>query len=234
MVDFVGFESIEWGALVFRIKICGVRLEEDVRMAAGSGADAIGLNFFPKSVRFVDPQQESTKTLSRLAKESGLTRVGVFVNESVEAMAGIADSVGLDALQLHGDESIDVAEQLIQQGYDVIRAIKLPRGPLDVEAIDALAQPWADLGCHLLLDVDAGAAHGGSGKTLDWPSVAAWARAHPDLAWTLAGGLRPENVAESIRVAGAVSVDTASGAECPRGVKNAGRVAAFVAAADPS
>ena len=82
-----------------------------------------------------------------------------------------------------------------------------------------------------MLDVDAGAAHGGSGKTLDWPSVAAWAKVHPDVHWTLAGGLTPENVGEAIAASGAVSVDTASGVECPRGVKNEGRIHAFAAAA---
>lgn len=228
MVEFDGFESIAQVQTVFRIKICGVRLEQDVRAVEAAGGDAIGLNFFAPSVRFVDPAADQTRELSALAGRLGLLRVGVFVNESAASIQQIAESVDLDAIQLHGDETIDLARQISAAGMRVIRAIKLPKGPLAIDQIESLAAPWSQAGCHLLLDADAGAAHGGSGKTLNWPSVAAWAEQHRSLGWTLAGGLKPENVAEAIRVSGAVSVDTASGVECPKGVKNEGRIREFV------
>ncbi|WP_233902868.1 phosphoribosylanthranilate isomerase [Stieleria maiorica] len=218
-------------ATVFRTKICGVRLAEDVRAVEKSGGDAIGLNFFPQSVRYVDPSDPATGALSELAGRLGLLRVGVFVNESAVEMERIAGSVGLDAIQLHGDERLQTAASLRQAGWPVLRAIKLPRGPFAGELMRERAAPWIEIGCHLLLDVDAGAAHGGSGKTLDWPSVAAWAEANPSIGWTLAGGLKPENVRQAIDATGAVSVDTASGVECPRGVKNEARIRAFIAAA---
>ncbi|MCO8123025.1 phosphoribosylanthranilate isomerase [Stieleria sp. TO1_6] len=215
---------------MFRVKICGVRLDQDVAAVAAAGADAVGLNFFPPSVRYLDPQSNSTRELSQQAHTAGLLRVGVFVNQSAESMLTVADRVGLDAIQLHGDESIETAAVLLQRGQTVIRAIKLPKLPFDVELMERRSADWMLLGCHLLLDVDAGAAMGGSGKTLDWASVRAWAAAYPDVSWTLAGGLKPENVAAAIRATGAISVDSASGVECPKGVKNAERIAGFVAA----
>lgn len=215
---------------VFRIKICGVRLKKDVQAVEQSGGDAIGLNFFPPSIRYLDPALPTTRELSEAASELGLTRVGVFVNESPGRVIEIAERVGLDAIQLHGEEPLEVASDIIRRGWRVIRAIKLPRTPVDADAMDALITPWQDLGCHTLLDADAGASHGGSGKTLHWPSVRVWSERNPGGAWTLAGGLKPENIAEAIAATGARSVDTASGVECPRGAKNAGRVSDFISA----
>ncbi|OYP34461.1 phosphoribosylanthranilate isomerase [Rhodopirellula sp. MGV] len=212
---------------MFRIKICGVRLKSDIEAVGQSGADAIGLNFFPPSVRYVDPEATSTKDLSGAAQARSLLRVGVFVNESTETLKRIAQTVGLDVIQLHGDEPVGQATELIAGGWKVIRAIKLPRVELSPEEIDAIAAPWIQAGAHLLLDADAGAAHGGSGKTLHWESVKTWAATHPDWTWTLAGGLKPENIAEAVIATGAQSIDTASGVECPKGVKNAQRIQNF-------
>ncbi len=215
---------------MFRVKICGVRLKSDVEAVGRAGGDAIGLNFFPPSVRYVSP--ETAIELSTLARQLGLIRIGVFVNEPVESMMAIAQKVGLDAVQLHGDEAI---EDYAGVTLPKLRAIKLPRGKVSSQMIAAKADAWIAARYHVLLDVDAGAAHGGSGKTLDWPSVAAWAAANPGVAWTLAGGLTPENVAEAMRISTATSVDTAGGAEVEKGVKDEGRIAAFVrAAVDPN
>ena len=216
---------------MFRIKICGVRLEKDVRAVAASGADAIGFNFFPPSIRFVNPNTDSTAQLSNLGKDLGLLRVGVFVNESADFITAVVHRLGLDAVQLHGDEPPEIARALANRGCRVVRAIKLPKSKFDVDHLEKCSSEWVRLGCHLLLDVDAGAAHGGSGKTLDWSSVAAWSAKNSTVQWTLAGGLKPENVAEAIGASGALSVDTASGVECPRGVKNEARIRAFVTAA---
>lgn len=210
---------------MFRVKICGVRLESDLEAVEAAGGDAVGLNFFPPSVRYIAP--EIAIGLSARAKELGLMRIGVFVNEPVESMLAIAEDVGLDAVQLHGDEAVqDYAGVTLPK----LRAIKLPRGQVAAELIEAKADPWIAAGYHVLLDVDAGAAHGGSGKTLDWPSVAAWAAKNPGVAWTLAGGLTPENVAEAMRTSTATSVDTAGGAEVEKGVKDAVRIQSFIAA----
>lgn len=206
---------------MFHTKICGIRTLSDVQSVADCGADAIGLNFFPRSVRFIDAESDVAIGLSEAAQHAGLLRVGVFVNASVDVMGQIADRIGLDAIQLHGDEPIGITGQLASRTkLPLIRAIKLPTGPLEVAAIASLAVPWANAGCHLLLDADGGAAHGGSGKTLHWESVRRWAQRYANQSWTLAGGLNPRNIAEAISASGANSVDVASGVEKPRGKKS--------------
>ncbi|QDT11343.1 N-(5'-phosphoribosyl)anthranilate isomerase [Planctomycetes bacterium K23_9] len=236
---------------MFEIKICGVRLKSDidaVRAAcdgissthdASPNADAarrnhsvaVGLNFYPPSVRFIEPADPSSRSLSTAAQDAGLLRVGVFVNETAAAIQAVNSVVGLDAVQLHGDELIQTAIELIASGHSVIRAIKLPTVDLSVDLIEQRVAPWTEVGCHPLLDADAGAAHGGSGKTLDWSIVSAWAASHPDLAWTLAGGLNPDNVAAAITESTAKSIDTASGAEETRGIKSPSKIQAFFQAA---
>ncbi len=215
----------------FRVKICGVRLKRDVVAAGDSAADAIGLNFFPPSVRSLDPDQESTKELSERAVDLGLFRVGVFVNESAEHIRRVAEAVPLDAIQLHGDESVADARRIAQAGLLVIRAIKLPPTRLAVSAIDRAVGPWVDSGIWPLLDTDAGAAHGGSGRRLDWDALRSWAETRPEVHWTLAGGLGVDNISEAIRRSGACSVDVASGVESHRGEKSAGLIRTFAEAA---
>lgn len=216
--------------LVFKIKICGVRLTADIDAAASAGADAIGLNFFPPSIRYVNPNADETAQLSRHAAAAGLCRVGVFVNASPQQIAAINDAVGLDAIQLHGDESTATVADLASLGLPVIRAIKLPVVALTTNMIADACAPWIDLDCQVLLDADAGAAHGGSGKCLDWSVVGEWAGSQLAAAWTLAGGLDEQNVAEAIQRSGARSVDTASGVEQPRGTKSSEKITAFVQA----
>lgn len=214
---------------MFHIKICGVRRPSDIEAVEQSGADAIGLNFFPPSVRYVDPDLESTRDLSALASAAGLFRVGVFVNESAERLSEIATSVGLDAIQLHGDEQPELIGRLRElSSLPLIRAIKLLKSEGHPAEIAAKVEPWLEAGCHLLLDADAGDAHGGSGRTLYWPAVRQWSDANPEVSWSLAGGLRPDNVAEAIRNSGARSVDTASGVEEPRGEKSQRLISRFV------
>lgn len=215
----------------FHIKICGVRIKSDIDAVARAGGDAIGLNFFPPSVRYVDPTDVATRELCDHGKSARLKTVGVFVNESAGSVGALARDLALDVIQLHGDETLeDVRMVRLVTSKPILRAIKLPTGPVSVEAIASMTQPWVLAGCDLLLDADAGASHGGSGKAIDWPSVRAWAEAYPRVNWTLAGGLTPENVAEAMKVSTAVSVDTAGGTEEPKGTKSASRIAAFVAA----
>jgi hypothetical protein len=82
---------------MFRIKICGVRCSADIAAVARADGDAIGLNFYPPSIRYVDPADPLTKQISIEARQQGLLRVGVFVNESAESIAEILSDIGLDA-----------------------------------------------------------------------------------------------------------------------------------------
>lgn len=220
--------------MMFEGKICGVRLKSDIQAVGTASSQAgksiaVGLNFYSASARYVDPYSAETSELSAAAARAGILRIGVFVHETPETIARIAHHVGLAAVQLHGDETVEEVDDLFELiDIDIIRAIKLPTGPISVEEIDEACHPWLEMGCSLLLDADAGSEHGGSGKTLDWPSIRSWADANPDIPWILAGGLNPENVAQAIEITGAKSVDTASGVEETRGVKSAEKIAEFV------
>lgn len=216
----------------FRIKICGVRRRESVEAVGASAADAVGFNFFPRSIRYADPALTKTAELSRVAASLGLLRVGVFVNESVDRILAVADAVGIDAVQLHGDEPESDVRQLSGGERPVIRAIKLPLSGLAAETIERAIRPWRSVPVSLLLDADGGGQHGGVGKRLDWDTIRGWSRDHPDVAWGLAGGLDVENVAEAVRRSGARAVDVASGVEAPRGTKSAHRVSRFASLAD--
>ncbi|MFK8114844.1 MAG: phosphoribosylanthranilate isomerase [Rubripirellula sp.] len=217
---------------MFHTKICGVQKASDIEAVIASAADAIGLNFFPPSVRYVDPKTIETAKLSRQASAGNLFRVGVFVNEPAEVIADIAAAVQLDAIQLHGDETPSTASRVkLITNLPVIRAIKLPTQNLTLAEIEERTKPWSEAGFHLLLDADAGKAHGGSGKTIDWAVVREWSHANPNVRWTLAGGLDVDNVAEAIRISGATSVDTASGVEELRGEKSLALIEQFASAA---
>ncbi|MFG0261679.1 MAG: phosphoribosylanthranilate isomerase [Novipirellula sp. JB048] len=205
---------------MFRIKICGVRFKSDVEAVFTAEADAVGFNFFPPSVRYLDPTAAATRELSTLAAARGLCRVGVFVNEPAAQVASIVAQVGLDAIQLHGDEPLADLAAYQNLGLPLFRAVKLPGGRLAAEQVERLARPWIEASCQILFDLDAGPIHGGSGKPLDWGGLQRWSAQHATLPWALAGGLRPENVAAAIEASGAKSVDVASGVESPRGQKS--------------
>lgn len=214
---------------MFHTKICGVKRAADIEAVSASGADAIGLNFYEPSVRFVDPNSRLAEELSAQAKSAGLLRVGLFVNEPVDSILKHAARLGIDAIQLHGDEDMSVVAELQQQtSIPILRAIKLPTGSLTVEMIEEKVGPWEQLSCQLLLDADAGAAHGGSGKELDWSAIRRWAQKHPAVRWALAGGLTPENIALAVQKSHAKSVDVASGVEMSRGEKSDRLILKFV------
>ncbi|EMI42101.1 phosphoribosylanthranilate isomerase [Rhodopirellula sp. SWK7] len=217
----------------FQIKICGVRSEADVHACESAGADCVGLNFYPQSIRYLAPHSAITKSINEAAKDAKIARVGLFVNEPVAAIRRVQDALQLDAVQLHGDETPAAARQLIDAGVAIIRAIRLSTMPQSPEQIQNAILPWADLPVTLLLDADAGVKFGGGGKQLDWPSIAAWNLDFPRLPgqpdWILAGGLHCDNVADAIRTSGTKRVDVASGVESPKGTKSAELIQKFVA-----
>ena len=232
--DFSEFNSnqmIFMIAPLFRIKICGVRCPEDVAAVAECGADAVGFNFYPKSIRYVGPQ--AITKLSEIAAKNRLLRVGVFVNETLDRLLATAASAELDAIQLHGDETIEFANAIkAASGLRIIRAIRLPKGVLSATSIETAADHWLEAGFRVLLDADAGPRFGGSGEALDWKSIGQWVSSRsPSIEWTLSGGLNTSNIGAAIRLTGADSIDVASGVESTRGVKDHRLIQSFVAAA---
>ena len=212
---------------MFRVKICGVRRISDLSAVAEAGADAVGLNFYRPSVRYLPP--EMAVDLSHEADERRLLRIGVFVDEPVDSVLAISDLVGLDFVQLHGHESLDDAQRLMDAGERVIRAIRLPVGRLEAIEVEERVAPWRDIECDLLLDADAGSQGGGAGLRLDWAAIGRWrSQFGVNDSWTLAGGLTPQTVAKAMSASGAKSVDVASGVEQPRGIKSAELIQSFM------
>lgn len=215
----------------FQTKICGVRTTADVVACAAAGADCVGLNFYPKSVRYVDPQNETTRSMNTAAADAGLHRVGLFVNESIDRVHEIASDLSLDSIQFHGDETRAEMTRMIDASYPVIRAIRLPTCQITPDEIQAHLQPLWRLPITFLLDADAGGQFGGGGRRLHWPSIAAWADKYDDSdrsRWILAGGLDAGCVRTAKSISTACRVDVASGVESPRGEKSAELIKKFV------
>jgi phosphoribosylanthranilate isomerase len=196
------------------IKICGVTTAKDAALAVAAGADAIGVNLWPGSKRYVAP--EAARAVLG-AVPAGVLKVGVFVDAPAAEVARRFDELGLDRAQLHGDErAVDFATFAPAR---LIRAVRVR----DAASFEAAAG-WNPALWLYDAFVDG---FGGGGVPAPWPLVARQAR-RPFL---LAGGLTPENVGAAIQATGPDGVDVASGVESRPGVKDPIKVAAFVAAA---
>ncbi len=209
------------GALV---KICGVTCVEDAIVCAELGADWIGLNFHPASPRSVLPDRAAAIVA---ALPPTTTAVGVFVDRPPAEVARIADEVGLDHVQLHGQESPEDLSRLAR--YRVIRAFRL-RPPDGWRPVADYLARTAELGCRpraVLVDAFVPGIAGGTGTAIDAALLDDW----PD--WPhliLAGGLDATNVAGRIAQVRPWMVDAASGVESSPGRKDPAAVAAFIRA----
>lgn len=196
------------------VKICGVTSAKDAAMAAELGADAVGVNFWPGSKRYVDPG-EAGPILAAIP--AGVLKVGVFVNASAEDVARHVFGLGLDRAQLHGDET--AADYATVDPLCILRAVRVR----DAGSF-AAEEGWKPA---LWLYDAFVEGFGGGGVAAPWPLIAERAQ-RPFL---LAGGLTPANVAEAIRATRPDGVDVSSGVERAPGVKDAAKLAAFIAAA---
>jgi phosphoribosylanthranilate isomerase len=192
------------------VKICGITRLEDAEAAVASGAAAIGFVFWPRSPRFIDPFRAARISA---ALPPFVMAVGVFVNQPVEYVNGVAAVARLGAVQLHGDEDVAVARAIVRP---IIKSFSVDGGTPDVSRWPARVMP--------LLDVDDPARRGGTGRTIDWSAAAAVARQRRVL---LAGGLTPENVAEAVARVRPFGVDVSSGVETAPGIKNPERLRAL-------
>ena len=207
-----------------RVKICGLRTLADVAAAAKAGAAYAGFNFFPKSPRSVAIAEALPLAL---AAPVGLAKVALVVDADDATLDAIVEALPLDMLQLHGHEPPDrVAEVRARYGLPVMKAV----GVADEGDLAALLD-YSLAADQILVDAKPpknAVLPGGNGLTFDWRLVAQRRWLRP---WMLAGGLTAENVAEAVRLTNARQVDVASGVESAPGVKDAGKVAAFVRAA---
>ena len=196
-----------------RIKICGLTRAQDVRAAVDSGADAIGLVFYPPSPRAVSIEQ-AAELVALLPPF--VTSVGLFVNASAAAVDAVLERVPLQLLQFHGDEA---QADCARHGRPWIKAARMRHG---VDLLEfAASHPRAS---GILVDafVDG---YGGGGKTFDWTLIPA-GFARP---LVLSGGLDADNVVDAVRRVRPWAVDVSSGVESAKGIKDAEKIAAFIA-----
>lgn len=211
-----------------KVKICGVRSFENALMVAESGADLIGLNFYPASPRFIEWQAADDlvgRLRARLGKRCPVI-VGVFVNEPAGQVRAAVAALGLDSAQLSGDECPQTLRELSGIAFKGIR----PKTAEDALAdagryVNAItAEAWMP---SLLLDAFNPSLYGGTGETTAIDVALAARNVAPRL--LLAGGLSPENVAERVRAIRPWGVDVASGVEAGvPGVKDEDKVRAFI------
>ena len=206
------------------VKICGLSTSGTVAAALDAGADMVGFVFFPKSPRHVD-----WATARALAQEArGRAKiVALSVDADDETLKRIVEALSPDVLQLHGRESPARVKRIGELcGRPTMKAI-------GVSAREDLAQaqPYESVADLLLIDAkppkDA-ALPGGNGLPFDWGLARDFAPRRP---WLLSGGLDPDTVAAAIALTGARGVDVSSGVERAPGVKDEGKIKAFVAAA---
>jgi phosphoribosylanthranilate isomerase len=205
-----------------KIKICGVTLADDAARASAAGADFVGINFWPKSKRHVELAR--ARMLADAVRAAGSARVvGVFVDATIEQITTVHARVDLDVVQLHGSETpADVGAIVRATNRPAWKALAM-RAPADVEGL----QTWpVDA---VLLDTPT-PGKGGSGETFDWALAREARRRFPARQLVLAGGLSPDNVGQAIADVSPWAVDVASGVESAPGVKDAAKLAAFVAA----
>jgi phosphoribosylanthranilate isomerase len=197
---------------MLKVKICGITNREDALWAVECGADALGFIFYKKSPRYINP--EHAKEIISILPPF-ISTVGVFVNEDYNDVRDVKLLTGLNAVQLHGDESPSYCNLI--EGK-LIKAIRIK----NEKSIERLKKYTVDA---FLLDSFDTSSFGGSGLTFDW-RLAEKAKQHGRI--ILAGGLTPDNVEEAINKVAPFGVDVSSGVESKPGIKNKKKVKDFI------
>ena len=208
-----------------RIKICGLTRVEDMEVAVAQGADAIGLVFYPKSPRFISPENAS-KLIS--ATPPFVTSVGLFVNATRVEIANAVRQAPVSMLQFHGDETLLECVALAESvGRPFMRAIRMrpEMTGADLLEYEENYRAASSLFAGLLLDafVDG---YGGGGKVFDWSLIP------KELAprVVLSGGLSVQNATEAVLQVRPHAVDISSGVEQSKGIKDPDKIRSFIAA----
>jgi phosphoribosylanthranilate isomerase len=197
-----------------KVKICGIRTLEEGQAALDAGADALGFNFWPQSARYIDPDlvRRIINGLSPIA-----CKVGVFVNEEANRVVDVASDLGLNAVQLHGDESPEFCDRL-----GSIKTIKAVRVGQDFD-LRLIQKYRVDM---VLLDSSVEGSYGGTGRRFDWRVALEAKRLAPII---LAGGLTSENVWDAITHVRPAAIDVCSGVEAAPGRKDLEKLRRFMA-----
>jgi phosphoribosylanthranilate isomerase len=207
---------------MIQAKICGLTTPETVAATLDAGAAFIGFMIFPGSPRYITPTE--AKPLADMAKGRAKT-VAIVVNPDEALIDDILTNLAPDYIQLHGQETPDMCDQLRARGVGVIKV-------LGISTADDLApvSAYEDHCDMILFDAKApkdASRPGGLGEPFDWIILKGFTSKVP---WMLGGGLNPANVAEACKQTGAKMVDVSSGVESAAGLKDVGLIAGFMAA----
>ena len=196
-----------------KVKVCGIISYEDAATALDQGVDALGFNFFPPSPRYIAP--ESARQIIRRLPPFAVS-VALFADADRDAVDYTARFAGVQAVQLHGNESPEYCQGL--SGWPLIKAVRIGNRPIqkDLERYPVQA---------FLLDSRDDVLLGGTGKSFDWNRASEIKGIRPVI---LAGGLRPDNVREAIRAVMPYAVDVCSGVESAPGKKDRGKLIEFM------
>ena len=203
------------------VKICGITSREQAEAVISAGADALGINFWERSSRFV-PLAAVRDWLPDLRAQISL--VAVTVNATDELIEALIASQCFTALQLHGDEPPTAVAALVERGIEVIKALQIR----DRESLDAIGSYPTP---HILLDAFNPSRYGGAGESFPWELALEAREKFPDKRIILAGGLTPANVGQAVATVRPCAVDVASGVESAPGVKDLAKVRSFIEAA---
>lgn len=201
-----------------KVKICGITNWTDARCACEAGADFLGFNFYRQSPRYISPAR-ARRIIRRLPRD--VRAVGVFVNEDEKTILDVARNVGLEYLQLHGDESPVVVAKL-KRSLPVVKALRV-RKSFRVADIGNFKAASA-----ILLDGFDARLRGGTGKTFDWSRARLTQMRRTRI--FLAGGITAENVSKAISIAKPYAVDVCSGVEAAPGKKDPAKIKALMRA----
>lgn len=195
-----------------KLKICGITTAEDAHSLAQLNVDAIGINFWSKSKRYISPQnaQPFLKQLS-----GKIERIGVFVNEDISTLKQLISNNLIDVAQLHGNENDAYCQELADHHIQFIRVIK-------VQAQDTqITLPYV-IGKRILLDTHV-PGHGGAGERFNWNLADQCIKLHPEHQVIIAGGITTDNITQAATI-NPYMIDVASGAEIAPGIKDMSKV----------
>ncbi len=187
------------------IKVCGIKSIEDAKLVEKLGFNAIGLNFYPGSKRYIPPEEAK-----KISKATRIKKVGIFVNENPGKVVEIYREVNLDLIQLHGDEPAEYIKKLPPQ--TVIKALHAD------ENLQKRIEEYINLPLFAILVDTPSKSYGGSGRRFEWEKFSFLAKL--DFPIIIAGGLNPDNFCEAVRIFKPFGLDFNSGVEMEPGKKD--------------
>lgn len=207
------------------VKICGITSALDACAAIRAGADMLGLVFYPPSPRYVSLDQARAIVDAGRCISATVRYVGVFVNESPDQVHVAVETLGLDYVQFHGREEVEVVARFAPRAYKSLQPTDQDDARMGIEKY---ARSLSNAHPAFIIDGRPGKLPGGNGNRADWKIAKEIAGSYPII---LAGGLNPENVLDAIQIVDPWGVDVSSGVELAPGIKDHERLRQFIAQA---